>query len=74
MPKNNLNSSSDTLKESQTIDFGSQIIYNTSMAKDDRITIRVDAELLRQIDKLRRKEADLPNRAEMVRRLIERAK
>lgn len=37
------------------------------------IHIRLSEEMLRQLDDVRREESDLPNRSEMIRRLIERA-
>jgi metal-responsive CopG/Arc/MetJ family transcriptional regulator len=44
------------------------------MEQDERITIRIDKLLLSDLDDLRRKEEDVPTRAEMLRRLIKRAK
>ena len=41
--------------------------------KEDKINMRVDGDLLRQLDELRRDEPDVPNRAEFIRRLIRRA-
>ena len=40
---------------------------------DGKINLRISDDLLRKLDELRRAEPDLPNRGEMVRRLIERA-
>ena len=37
------------------------------------IGIRLDGEMLSRLDKIRRREADIPSRSEMVRRLIARA-
>ena len=45
----------------------------TMIAKHAQITIRVTADRLEALDELRRKERDVPTRAEMVRRLIDRA-
>ena len=44
------------------------------MTKDTQTAIRLLSEHLLKLDELRRKEKDLPTRAEMMRRLIERAK
>lgn len=41
--------------------------------KSERFEMRLSPDELAQLDNLRRKEADVPPRAEMVRRLIERA-
>ena len=38
-----------------------------------RITIRLTPAILNKLDALRRKEGDIPTRAEMTRRIIERA-
>jgi metal-responsive CopG/Arc/MetJ family transcriptional regulator len=43
------------------------------MAQDAQIAVRISTELLTALDELRRKEKDLPSRAEMLRRLVERA-
>ena len=43
------------------------------IAKHAQITIRVTADRLEALDELRRKKRDVPTRAEMVRRLIDRA-
>ncbi len=43
------------------------------MEQDERVTIRIDKRLLSVLDDLRRKEKDVPTRAEMLRRLIQRA-
>jgi hypothetical protein len=40
--------------------------------KDRPFSMRVDEEWEKGVDELRKREADLPSRAEMVRRLIER--
>ena len=42
------------------------------MAKDRivKFDMRADTEFLRQVDELRRDEADLPSRAQMVRRVV----
>ena len=40
---------------------------------DERITTPMKADLLRRIDEWRRKQPDIPNRAEAVRRLVEKA-
>lgn len=39
----------------------------------DTFSMRADAEFLRRLDELRRREPDLPSRAEMVRRLVDAA-
>jgi len=44
------------------------------MAQDTQIAVRISTELLTQLDELRRKEKDLPSRAEMIRRLIEKGR
>ena len=41
--------------------------------KEGRVAVRLSLELLRALDDLRRNEADVPSRGEMVRRLIARA-
>jgi hypothetical protein len=41
--------------------------------QSDRITVRLQPEQRRMLNDLRRKEDDVPDAAEMVRRLIERA-
>ncbi len=43
------------------------------MPKSERFEMRLSVEELAQIDDLRRKEVDVPPRAEMIRRLIARA-
>lgn len=43
------------------------------MEKDAILHMRLEGELKQAIDDLRRAESDLPNRSEMVRRLISRA-
>lgn len=43
------------------------------MAQDTQIAVRISTEALDQLDELRRKEKDLPSRAEMIRRLVARA-
>ena len=43
------------------------------MQHDTQIAVRISEERLRQLDELRRREKDLPSRAEMLRRLIDRA-
>lgn len=45
----------------------------TTQANDESITVRLPGELLTGIDELRRAESDIPTRAGMIRRLIERA-
>lgn len=40
--------------------------------QDQQIAVRISEELLSALDELRRKEKDLPSRAEMIRRLIEK--
>jgi hypothetical protein len=45
-----------------------------SDTQDSQIAVRISTELLSVLDDLRRQEKDLPSRAEMIRRLIERAK
>ena len=42
-------------------------------AKHPLFNFRVEPQLLQRIDDLRRKEADIPTRSEMVRRIIMRA-
>ena len=42
------------------------------MAKDKQTSLRLSEESLLDLDQLRRAETDLPTRAEMIRRLIER--
>jgi metal-responsive CopG/Arc/MetJ family transcriptional regulator len=41
--------------------------------QDTQIAVRISSQLLTALDELRRKEKDLPTRAEMLRRLVERA-
>jgi hypothetical protein len=41
--------------------------------QDQNLTVRISAERLEALDEIRRKERDLPTRAEMLRRLIDRA-
>ena len=43
------------------------------MTQDTQIAVRISTQALAALDELRRVEADLPSRAEMIRRLIERA-
>jgi hypothetical protein len=43
------------------------------MEKDQNFHMRASVATLAALDRLRKKEADLPSRAEMIRRLIERA-
>jgi metal-responsive CopG/Arc/MetJ family transcriptional regulator len=43
------------------------------MTKDTQISIRLPEHLLEELDDLRRDERDVPGRAEMIRRLIDRA-
>jgi hypothetical protein len=40
-------------------------------AKSERFEMRIEAEMLAKIDEWRRRQEDLPSRAEAVRRLIE---
>jgi metal-responsive CopG/Arc/MetJ family transcriptional regulator len=42
------------------------------MTQDTQIAVRISERLLDVLDDLRRNEKDLPSRAEMIRRLIER--
>jgi metal-responsive CopG/Arc/MetJ family transcriptional regulator len=44
-----------------------------AQSQDMQIAIRISTDHLEQLDDLRRDEKDLPSRAEMIRRLIERA-
>ena len=44
-----------------------------SMTQDTQIAIRISTQALAALDQLRKNEDDLPSRAEMIRRLIERA-
>ncbi|WP_414462917.1 hypothetical protein [Hyphomicrobium sp. DY-1] len=44
-----------------------------AMAQDTQIAIRISAQALAALDQLRKNEDDLPSRAEMIRRLIDRA-
>ena len=44
------------------------------MLKDKGFTVRLDVELSKKLNDLRKSEDDMPGRAEMVRRLIDRAK
>jgi metal-responsive CopG/Arc/MetJ family transcriptional regulator len=43
------------------------------MAKDEKIAVRLDTEMLNELDKLRRDAPGLPTRAELIRRLIAKA-
>jgi metal-responsive CopG/Arc/MetJ family transcriptional regulator len=43
------------------------------MLQDTQIAVRIAESLLLKLDDLRRAERDVPSRAEMIRRLIERA-
>jgi metal-responsive CopG/Arc/MetJ family transcriptional regulator len=43
------------------------------MTQDTQIAIRISTQALAALDQLRKNEDDLPSRAEMIRRLIERA-
>jgi hypothetical protein len=43
------------------------------MTKDKQMPLRISSGLIETLDELRRREKDLPTRAEMIRRLIERA-
>jgi len=43
------------------------------MTQDTQIAVRISQQLLETLDDIRRKEKDVPSRAEMLRRLIERA-
>jgi len=43
------------------------------MTHEDQIVIRISKELLQRLNDIRRLETDLPGRAEMLRRLIQRA-
>lgn len=43
------------------------------MTQDTQIAVRIAESLLDKLDDLRREERDVPSRAEMIRRLIERA-
>ena len=47
--------------------------YNTHMTKDRLLQARVSADDIARLDQIRRQEPDLPTRALMIRRLIERA-
>jgi len=47
--------------------------YVHGMAQDAQIAVRISTALLAALDELRRKEKDLPSRAEMLRRLVDRA-
>ena len=46
-------------------------MVSTVAEKEDRFGMRVDAEWMRAIDEWRRKQPDLPSRAEAIRRLVE---
>lgn len=48
--------------------------YMQCMTQDEQIAVRISAKLLEMLDELRREERDVPTRAEMIRRLIGRAK
>lgn len=48
-------------------------MYKAAMTKDIRFEMRLDAATVATLDDLRRKEPDLPTRAEMIRRLISSA-
>jgi metal-responsive CopG/Arc/MetJ family transcriptional regulator len=43
------------------------------MRQDTQIAVRISRTLLEALDGLRREEVDVPSRAEMIRRLIQRA-
>ena len=43
------------------------------MSEDRRFEMRASAEWLKKLDEWRRKQADLPSRAEAIRRLVEAA-
>uniref|UniRef100_UPI00403FA7EC ribbon-helix-helix protein, CopG family n=1 Tax=Hyphomicrobium sp. ghe19 TaxID=2682968 RepID=UPI00403FA7EC len=43
------------------------------MTQDTQIAVRISTQALAALDQLRKQEDDLPSRAEMIRRLIERA-
>ena len=43
------------------------------MIQDTQIAVRISEQLLIDLDDVRRHEKDVPSRAEMIRRLIERA-
>ncbi len=46
--------------------------YKLGMTQTETIAIRISEPLLELLDEARRKERDIPGRAEMIRRLIER--
>jgi metal-responsive CopG/Arc/MetJ family transcriptional regulator len=48
------------------------LCYIIHMTQDTQIAVRISERLLDVLDDLRRNEKDLPSRAEMIRRLIER--
>lgn len=43
------------------------------MTQDTQFAVRISKRLLDMLDEIRREERDLPSRAEMIRRLIEKA-
>jgi len=47
--------------------------YMHCMEQDQQIAVRISKALLETLDDVRRAEQDVPTRAEMIRRLIERA-
>ena len=49
------------------------VIYIPGMTQTEILHMRVAPDLISALDRLRKQEADLPSRSEMVRRLIERA-
>jgi metal-responsive CopG/Arc/MetJ family transcriptional regulator len=49
------------------------MMYMQRMQQDQQLVIRISKRLLDTLDDLRRWETDVPSRAEMIRRLIERA-
>lgn len=55
-----------------TVDTSREYDFIAGMTKDQQIAIRVTDKLLSTLDDIRRGEPDLPTRAEMIRRLIER--
>lgn len=55
------------------VDLGCICVYTSAMTQDTQIAIRMSTQALAALDDLRRVEADLPSRAEMIRRLIDRA-
>ncbi len=49
------------------------MFYVWQMEHTERMTIRIDPQWLKLLDDLRRREEDVPTRAEMIRRLVSRA-